>query len=128
MTNATDVIFMAMGQQEGGYNNHAPRDQQAQLAGWGRRALAAHQNTIEAFPPFAAGVIISYLAKASLPGSTVLCLAFVAARIAYPILYIADHDKARSLVWGIGLLATVALVQFFGLLDKSEGNFAMVTR
>jgi uncharacterized MAPEG superfamily protein len=102
-------VSMAMGQQEGGYNNHAPRDQQAQLAGWGRRALAAHQNTIEAFPPFAAGVIISYLAKASLPGSTVLCLVFVAARIAYPILYIADHDKARSLVWVIGLLATVAL-------------------
>lgn len=35
--------------EQGGYNNHLPRQQQAQLTGFGARALAAHQNSFEAF-------------------------------------------------------------------------------
>jgi uncharacterized MAPEG superfamily protein len=102
-------VTFAMSKMEGGYDNGTPRDQQAALTGWGRRALASHHNTIEAFPPFAAGVVICYLAKGSLVGSTVLSLIFIAARIAYPLLYLADLPRARSLVWGLGLLATLGL-------------------
>lgn len=94
---------------QGAYNNNTPRDQAASLEGWGRRAYAAHLNSIEAFPPFAAGVVICYLAKGSLTGATVLSLVFIAARIAYPLLYIADLATYRSTVWGIGLLATLGL-------------------
>ena len=31
----------------GGYDNHHPRSQQAQLTGFGARALAGHQNAFE---------------------------------------------------------------------------------
>lgn len=31
----------------GGYDNHHPRTQQAQLTGFGARALAGHQNAFE---------------------------------------------------------------------------------
>ncbi|WP_335598963.1 MAPEG family protein, partial [Halopseudomonas sp.] len=41
-----------------GYDNAHPRAQQAALTGWGARALASHQNMIEAFPLFAAGVLV----------------------------------------------------------------------
>lgn len=101
-------VAVAM-KRQGAYNNNTPRDQAAALEGWGRRAYAAHLNTIEAFPPFAAGVIICYLAKGSLTGATLLSLIFIAARITYPLLYIADLATLRSSVWGIGLFATVGL-------------------
>ena len=41
-------------QRAGGYDNHLPRAQQAQLEGWGARSVAAHQNGFETFAPFAA--------------------------------------------------------------------------
>lgn len=102
-------VTMAMRRQPGGYDNHNGRDQQAQLTGWGRRALASHQNSIEAFPPFAAAVVICYLAKGSLGGATALSLIFVAARMAYPLFYIADIAPARSLSWLIGVVAVFGL-------------------
>lgn len=109
-------VGRAMKEQAGRYDNNNPRDQQAQLTGWGKRALAAHQNTIEAFAPFAAAVVVSFLAKAPMLGCAILSLIFVAARIAYPLCYIADKASARSMVWGVGYLATIGLfvLAFFG--------------
>jgi len=55
----------------GKYDSAEPRKQQAQLTGWGGRALAAHMNSIEAFPPFAAAVLVGHvtLTSASRPDS-----------------------------------------------------------
>ena len=39
------------------YNNRSPRDWEAGLEGRARRAVFAHQNHFEAFPPFAAGAL-----------------------------------------------------------------------
>ena len=102
-------VSMAMNKSASGYDNKNPRDQQAQLTGWGRRALAAHHNSLESFAPFAAGVVICYLAKGSLLGSTVLSLLYITARIAFVVLYLADRSTARSLVWIVGVLATLGL-------------------
>ena len=46
--------------EQGGYDNHLPRQQQAQLTGFGARALAAHQNSFEAFILFAVGVLMAH--------------------------------------------------------------------
>ena len=51
--------------QSGGYNNHNPRDQQADLEGWGKRALSAHLYGFEGFAPFAAAVFVAHLAGGS---------------------------------------------------------------
>ena len=53
-------VAMAM-KQEGAYDNHLPREQQARLSGWGKRALAAHLNAFEAFPVFAAAVLVAHV-------------------------------------------------------------------
>lgn len=45
----------AMKKQTSGYDNQHPRAQQAALSGRDARAVAAHQNTVENFPLFAAG-------------------------------------------------------------------------
>lgn len=103
-------VSIAQGRQEGGYDNKNPRDQQAALTGWGRRAVGAHNNTIEAFPPFAAGVLIAHAAGADPTWSARLAITFIVARLVYPALYIANVDKARSTVWSLGVLASLGLM------------------
>ncbi len=103
-------LSVAMGRRPEGYDNKHPRDQQAQLTGWGRRALAAHQNAFEAFPPFAAGVLVATVGHADPKWTSILALTFVASRLIYPFLYLANIDKMRSLVWGVGLLSSFGLM------------------
>lgn len=102
-------LSMAMAKAPGGYDNREPRTQQQALTGWGRRALAAHQNAFEAFPPFAASVMVAHLAHASAGVSSALALTHVAARTIYPVLYLANVATLRSLVWGVGFVATAGL-------------------
>lgn len=102
-------VAMAMHRQPGGYDNRHPRDQQAALTGWGRRALAAHQNSFEAFPPFAVGVVVAIIAHADPQWTDRLAAVFIMARCLYIPLYLADVDRLRSLVWSVGFFATLCL-------------------
>lgn len=102
-------LSMAMAKSAGGYDNKNPREQQAKLEGWGKRALGAHANAFEAFGFFAAAVFVAHLGHASEKWSNILAIAFVILRTAYPVLYIANVDKARSTVWGLAVSCTVAL-------------------
>lgn len=94
----------------GGYDNRDPRGQQAQLEGPGKRALAAHQNSIEAFAPFAAGVIVAIQRAVKLEVIAALAIAFVVARLGYIFAYMADRARMRSNLWGLGVAATGALM------------------
>jgi uncharacterized MAPEG superfamily protein len=90
--------------------NHNPRDFLDQLEGLPRRAHAAQQNSFEAIPGFAAGVIIAHVAGvAQLVTIDVLAVLYVTSRLLYIIFYLADLAALRSLVWFIGLALVVAL-------------------
>ena len=102
-------LSMAMARAPGGYDNENPREQQAKLEGWGRRAAGAHANAFEAFGMFAAAVFVAHLGHGSEKWSSILAVAFVAIRTVYPVLYLANLDKARSFVWFLGILCTVGL-------------------
>ncbi|WP_304638557.1 MAPEG family protein [Pseudomonas sp.] len=93
-----------------GYDNRHPRAQQAALTGWGARALAAHQNMFEAFPLFAAGVLVAH--SSSLHGSTIDLLAgvFVLMRVIYTACYLANWHALRSLSWITGFLCCLGLL------------------
>lgn len=93
----------------GRYDNRAPRDWLERLSGWRKRAHWAQLNAFEAFPAFAAAVIIAHLAGA--PQATVdrWAVAFVALRVAYGALYILDHPRLRSLVWALALACVIGL-------------------
>ncbi|MFO1494842.1 MAG: MAPEG family protein [Lysobacterales bacterium] len=82
-----------------GFNNHTPRDFQAQLQGFRQRAHWAHLNSFEAFPPFAVAVIIAH--QLGLQQSTLdaLAIGFIVARLAYGAFYLADMATLRSLAW-----------------------------
>ncbi|MCA9705420.1 MAG: MAPEG family protein [Myxococcales bacterium] len=102
-------LAVAMARQPGGYDNKHPRQQQAALVGFGARAAAAHANGFEAFPAFAAAVILAHLGGAEDYRTSVLCVAFVVARTLYVAAYLANQDYLRSAIWGIGFLCTLAL-------------------
>lgn len=97
-------------QRTGRYDNHDPRAQQRELTGFGARALAAHQNTLEAFPLFAAGVLVSLIAAPGAPIATTLAVIFVLVRLGYWGCYLADIALLRSLLWGVGYLISLALM------------------
>jgi uncharacterized MAPEG superfamily protein len=105
-------VWRAQSLAAGGYDNKHPRDQQAKLEGWGRRANAAHLNAFESFAPFAASVFVAHLGGGSPQMATMLAVSHVVCRVVYSILYIANLDKLRSTVWTLAFLATLGL---FGL-------------
>ena len=91
------------------YDNHAPRAEIDSLPPQRRRAYWAQLNSFEAFPPFAAGVVIAYFAGGSPARIDALAVTFVVLRVIYTLLYIYDRPTARSIVWGAGLLCVVGL-------------------
>jgi uncharacterized MAPEG superfamily protein len=92
-----------------GYNNDRPREFLAGLEGWPQRANWAQANALEAFPPFAAGVIISTVAGAEQSTIDILAGVFILARILHGVAYIADKGALRSLVWLVGFGCMVGL-------------------
>ncbi len=103
-------LIIAMAKEgESGSDNHNPREQQARLTGWGCRSLAAHQNSFEVTPVFAAAVITAYLFQADAYWSALWASIFLASRILYIILYIKDFPLMRSTVWTIGMASCIAL-------------------
>lgn len=102
-------VAVAMAREGSGYDNHLPRAQQARLSGWGERALSAHQNGFESFPAFAASVIAANVAGVERSTALALALTYLGARVVYVGLYLADRATFRSLVWGVGFCATMAL-------------------
>jgi uncharacterized MAPEG superfamily protein len=103
-------VAIAMGTRPEGYDNHNPRDQQALLAGWGRRALGAHLNAFESFPAFAAGVLVANAGHADPRWSAILAIGHVVARVAYTAAYIADIHLVRTALWGLATLCAFALM------------------
>lgn len=90
-----------------GFSNRRPRDFQTGLTGFRQRAHWAHLNSLEAFPPFAAAVIIAHQLAADRAWLDGLALAFIALRLVYGALYIADKPTLRSLAWLGALLCWV---------------------
>ena len=96
--------------EQGGYNNHLPRQQQAQLTGFGARAVAAHQNCFEAFILFAVGVLIAHTTQTAGWLIDTLAIIFVITRIIYLLCYCGDLAWQRSLVWVVGLVCSLLLM------------------
>jgi uncharacterized MAPEG superfamily protein len=102
-------VAVAQWRRPEGYDNRNPREQQAKLEGAARRALAAHQNGFESFPAFAAAVIIAHVGGGDPRWASILAVTFVAARAAYPFIYVAGLGTLRSIVWTVGFTATMGL-------------------
>lgn len=91
------------------YNNYSPREFLEKQQGYRKRAHWTQLNGFEAFPPFAAAVIIAHQAGAVQSTIDLLALTFIACRILYGVMYLANKPNLRSLVWIAGIGCVVAL-------------------
>lgn len=92
-------------------DNHDPRAFLDTLSGLPRRAHAAQQNGYEAFPAFAAAVLVAdIVGNAEQVTQDVLAVLYITSRLLYIICYLADWAALRSLVWFAGL---ALIVSFF---------------
>lgn len=91
------------------FDNASPRDWLAKQEGFRGRANAAQLNSFEAFPLFAAAVIIAHLRGAPAHTIDLLAIGFIAARVVYIGLYLANLASLRSLSWLAGIACTVAM-------------------
>lgn len=99
-----------------GYNNKDPRGWIArQDSHRVRNANGAHLNAFEAFPAFAAGVLMAQFAGVDPGRISMLAVAFIVLRILHGIFYLTGTQALRSLVWlggfvcATGLMASAAL-------------------
>ena len=91
------------------YNNRDPRAWLDRQSGLSRRADNAQKNGFEAFPFFAAAIIVAHLAQAPQERVDILAIIFIAARLGYFVCYLADWQAARSLVWMIAFVACLTI-------------------
>ncbi|KNX76206.1 MAPEG family protein [Pseudomonas sp. BW16M2] len=91
--------------------NHDPRAFLDKLEGLPRRAHAAQLNGYEAFPAFAAAVLVAdIVGNAEQVTQDVLGVVYITSRLLYIICYLADWAVLRSLVWFVGM---ALIVSFF---------------
>ena len=91
------------------FDNSNPRDWLNAQSGFRKRANAAQHNSFEAFPFFAAAVIIAHVAGAPQGRIDLFAVMFILARLFYIAFYVADMATLRSLAWFVGIGSVVAL-------------------
>jgi uncharacterized MAPEG superfamily protein len=102
-------VLVGQARRPEGYDNAHPRDQQAKLEGWAKRAQAAHLNAFEGFAPFAAAVLVAHVGGGDRGWADLLAIAFCVIRVVYTVLYLGNVPALRTLVWTLGAAATGAL-------------------
>ena len=98
--------------QFGKIDNKQPRQQTALLEGAGARVAAAQANAWEALGLFTAAMVVLHLANpeaARGASAANLSLGFLATRIVHPILYLANQDLLRSLVFMVGMGCVIGI-------------------
>lgn len=103
-------IGIAQSKLSGGYDNELPREQLAQLDDYGKRASAAHQNQIESFPLFAAGVLVALFTGTTTAAIDFLAITYIVARLLYLYAYLKNLATFRSTIWFVGFAASLALL------------------
>ena len=91
------------------YDNRDPRAWLARQGSWRARANAAQNNSLEAFPFFAAAVLLALHSGADAAVVAQWAWLFVALRAVYIACYVTDRATWRSIVWLLGLIVVIRL-------------------
>ncbi|WP_320821379.1 MAPEG family protein [Thalassolituus sp.] len=103
-------IFTFIAKFTGGrYNNYSPREFLEKQEGFRKRANWAQMNSFEAFPAFAAAVIIAHLTGGEQGWIDTLAMTFIGLRVVYGVLYLGNFATMRTLVWTAALGCNIAL-------------------
>jgi uncharacterized MAPEG superfamily protein len=91
------------------FDNARPRDPNFYDGAIAARALGAHQNGIEAFPFFAAAVLLAEFRVCPQHLVDELAILFLIVRIAYVFTYLGNRPTLRSILWSIGFAINIAI-------------------
>ncbi len=91
------------------FDNARPRDPSFYDDPIAARALGAHQNGIEAFPFFAAAVLLAEFRVGPQRLIDELAILFLIVRVAYVFTYLGDRPTLRSILWSIGFAINIAI-------------------
>jgi uncharacterized MAPEG superfamily protein len=91
------------------FDNSKPRDPAFYEDPLAARAQGAHQNGIEAFPFFAAAILLAEFRACPQRLIDELAVLFVIVRVAYVFTYLGDRPTLRSILWSIGFAINVAI-------------------
>ena len=90
--------------------NHNPREFLETLSGPSKRAHWAQLNSYEAFPPFAAAVIVAaHVGKIPQGTLDALAVGWLVTRFLYGVLYVTDQATLRSVAWFAAMGCWVAI-------------------
>ncbi len=106
-------VWVVIAKSSGGerFDNRDPRAWLArQENARSRRANAAQLNGFEAFPAFAASVLMAQFASVDHATITWLAVAFIAFRVLHGVFYVGNKHQFRSLSWFAGLACMLALM------------------
>jgi uncharacterized MAPEG superfamily protein len=91
------------------FDNAKPRDPAFYQDALRARALGAHLNGIEAFPFFAAAVLLAEFRAAPQNLINELAVLFLIVRVAYVFTYLGNRPTLRTILWNIGFAINVAI-------------------
>jgi uncharacterized MAPEG superfamily protein len=91
------------------FDNSRPRDPAFYDDPIRARALGAHQNGIEAFPFFAAAVLLAEFRLCPQRFIDELAVLFLIVRIAYVFTYLGNRPTLRTILWSVGFAINVAI-------------------
>ncbi|NJN86858.1 MAG: MAPEG family protein [Leptolyngbyaceae cyanobacterium SL_7_1] len=102
-------LVVAYGRVKVGYDMAAPRSLFDKLPAYAQRATWAHQNAFETFLLFAVAALMAVVTGVEESIAAGAGLAFVVARLFYPVFYILNVPLGRSLMFAIGSASTATL-------------------
>lgn len=103
-------LAIAMSKRPGGYDNNYPRKQEAELSGFGARALAAHKNSFESLIVFSAAVLTAIATQHTTETIQVLAIVYLVSRFIYHLFYLLNWALLRSSIWAIGLISSLIII------------------
>ena len=92
-----------------GFDNNTPRRQAASLTGVGERLYGAQQNAWEALAMFTPAVFVATITGVEGSAATTTGLVFCVARTLHGLAYATNLATLRSLIWFVGVGATIYL-------------------
>jgi uncharacterized MAPEG superfamily protein len=92
-----------------GYDKSAPRTMLAKLPPYAQRATWAHENAFESMILYAPAALMAYVTNQQSTLALGAVVAYLAARLLYPVFYILDVPVLRSLMFAIANLGTFTL-------------------
>lgn len=103
-------VVVAYGRLQAGYDMASPRALFDKLPAYAQRATWAHENAFESFALFAAAALMAYVTRQESALAGWAAIAYVTARLLYPMFYILNVPIGRSLMFAIGSISIATLI------------------